>query len=82
MSQTADSLQALYDSAPNARLILQEGQLVLDVPEQHVENDVVVVLTREGLLDRLAEQGAAHPSPDDLENFAPVVDDIAAKLGA
>ncbi|OAK56103.1 hypothetical protein [Rhodococcoides kyotonense] len=82
MSQTAESLQALYDSAPNARLILEEGRLVLDVPEQHVDNDVVEVITRAGLLDRLAELGTEHPSVQDLENYAPVVDDIAAKLGA
>jgi hypothetical protein len=82
MSQTAESLQALYDSAPNARLILEEGRLVLDVPEQHVDNDVVEVITRAGLLDRLAELGTEHPSTQDLENYAPVVDDIAAKLGA
>ncbi|MBY6414785.1 hypothetical protein HQ346_24605 [Rhodococcus sp. BP-252] len=82
MSQTAESLQALYDSAPNARLILEEGRLVLDVPEQHVDNDVVEVITRAGLLDRLAELGTEHPSAQDLENYAPVVDDIAAKLGA
>lgn len=33
MNDTADRLQALYDSTPDARLVLVEGELVLDVPE-------------------------------------------------
>ncbi|MBY3989053.1 hypothetical protein HQO84_17495 [Rhodococcus fascians] len=84
MNDTADRLQALYDSTPDARLVLVEGELVLDVPEKsgdESQDDVaVVVMTRAALTERL--QDASGFSRAALEDFAPVVDDIAAKLGA
>lgn len=83
MSETADRLRQLFDSAPNARLILAEGEIVLDVPEKSTENTdddlVVVVLTREALLEHLGGDDATQGA---LDEFAPVVDDMAAKLGA
>lgn len=83
MSETADRLRQLFDSAPNARLILVEGEIVLDVPEKSTENTdddmVVVVLTREALMEHL---GGDDATGDALDEFAPVVDDMAAKLGA
>ncbi|AMY22580.1 hypothetical protein HQO38_17370 [Rhodococcus fascians] len=84
MNDTADRLQALYDSTPDARLVLVEGELVLDVPEKsgdESQDDVaVVVVTRAALTERLQDAGGFSRAA--LEDFAPVVDDIAAKLGA
>ena len=84
MNDTADRLQALYDSTPDARLVLVEGELVLDVPEKsgdESQDDVaVVVVTRAALTERLQDVGGFSRAA--LEDFAPVVDDIAAKLGA
>ena len=84
MNDTADRLQALYDSTPDARLVLVEGELVLDVTEKsgdESQDDVaVVVVTRAALTERLQDAGGFSRAA--LEDFAPVVDDIAAKLGA
>jgi hypothetical protein len=84
VNDTADRLQALYDSTPDARLVLVEGELVLDVPEKsgdESQDDVaVVVVTRAALTERLQDAGGFSRAA--LEDFAPVVDDIAAKLGA
>jgi hypothetical protein len=84
VNDTADRLQALYDSTPDARLVLLEGELVLDVPEKSCDesqDDVaVVVVTRAALTERLQDAGGFSRAA--LEDFAPVVDDIAAKLGA
>ncbi|MFI7167877.1 hypothetical protein [Rhodococcoides fascians] len=84
MNDTADRLQALYDSTPDARLVLVEGELVLDVPEksgdESQEDVAVVVVTRAALTERLQDAGGFSRAA--LEDFAPVVDDIAAKLGA
>ncbi|WP_032384757.1 hypothetical protein [Rhodococcoides fascians] len=84
MNDIADRLQALYDSTPDARLVLVEGELVLDVPEKsgdESQDDVaVVVVTRAALTERLQDAGGFSRAA--LEDFAPVVDDIAAKLGA
>ncbi|MBY4110017.1 hypothetical protein HQO82_13725 [Rhodococcus fascians] len=84
MNDTSDRLQALYDSTPDARLVLAEGELVLDVPEKsgdESQDDVaVVVVTRAALTERLQDAGGFSRAA--LEDFAPVVDDIAAKLGA
>jgi hypothetical protein len=84
VNDTADRLQALYDSTPDARLVLVEGELVLDVPEKsgdESQDDVaVVVVTRAALMERLQDAGGFSRAA--LEDFAPVVDDIAAKLGA
>ena len=84
MNDTADRLQALYDSTPDARLVLVEGELVLDVPEKsgdESQDDVaVVVVTRAALTERLQDAGGFSRAA--LEDFAPVVDDIAAELGA
>ncbi|WP_377449968.1 hypothetical protein [Rhodococcoides fascians] len=84
MNDTADRLQALYDSTPDARLVLVEGELVLDVPKKsgdESQDDVaVVVVTRAALTERLQDAGGFSRAA--LEDFAPVVDDIAAKLGA
>lgn len=84
MNDTADRLQALYDSTPDARLVLVEGELVLDVPEKsgdESQDDVaVVVVTRAALTERLQDAGGFSRAA--LEDLAPVVDDIAAKLGA
>lgn len=84
MNDTADRLQALYDSTPDARLVLVEGELVLDVPEKSGDESqdevAVVVVTRAALTERLQDAGGVSRAA--LEDFAPVVDDIAAKLGA
>ncbi|MBY4131358.1 hypothetical protein HQO83_23475 [Rhodococcus fascians] len=84
MTDTADRLQALYDSTPDARLVLAEGELALNVPDKsgdESQDDVaVVVVTREALAERLKDAGGVSRAA--LEDFAPVVDDIAAKLGA
>ncbi|MBY4226871.1 hypothetical protein HQO39_07520 [Rhodococcus fascians] len=84
MNDTSDRLQALYDSTPDARLVLVEGELVLDVPEKsgdESQDDVaVVVVTRAALTERLQDAGGFSRAA--LEDFVPVVDDIAAKLGA
>ena len=84
MNDTADRLQALNDSTPDARLVLVEGELGLDVPEKsgdESQDDVaVVVVTRAALTERLQDAGGFSRAA--LEDFAPVVDDIAAKLGA
>lgn len=85
MNDIADRLQALYDSTPDARLVLVEGELVLDVPEKSGDESqddvaVVVVVTRAALTERLQDAGGFSRAA--LEDFAPVVDDIAAKLGA
>ncbi|OZD61660.1 hypothetical protein [Rhodococcus sp. 06-1460-1B] len=84
MNDIADRLQALYDSTPDARLVLVEGELVLDVPEksgdQSQDDVAVVVVTRAALTERLEDAGGFSRAA--LEDFAPVVVDIAAKLGA
>ena len=84
MNDTADRLEDLYNSTPDARLILDSGELVLDVPDKSGDESsdefAVVVVTREALTERLNDAGGFSRTA--LEDFAPVVDDIAAKLGA
>ncbi len=86
MTTTADKLQDLYDSAPNARLIMIEGNLNVDVPkpssEDTADDQVVVVMTREALLERVGDGGSTPPTQEQLQSLAPAVDDMAAKLGA
>ncbi|MGA9872220.1 MAG: hypothetical protein WBQ44_13905 [Rhodococcus sp. (in: high G+C Gram-positive bacteria)] len=90
MKSTSESLRELYESAPNARLILAEGVLALDVPKGSAGDDIhedvadaaVVVFTREALMERLRDRGTTDPSPEFLDEVAPVVDEMAVKLGA
>ena len=86
MTATADKLQELYDSAPNSRLIMIEGALNVDVPkpssEDTADDQVVVVMTREALLERVNQTGSTPPTAEQLRDLAPAVDDMAAKLGA